>query len=455
VAFQYHREKEFKAEELDSQLQLVNTYILNELYVGHDVSEMRLSEMHPFSDLRISIISNSGVLVYDNTLDRLPGTNHLNRKEIAEAKNKGTGYAVRRHSESTGQTYFYSAKKGDDGSIVRTAVPYSISLGILLRADLGFIWVMGGITVVMCILGFFATRRVGLHISRLNKFARSAEKGERIFDTNPFPHDELGDISNNIVRLYARLQQAYADRDREHSAVLFQQQEKERIKKQLTNNISHELKTPVASIQVCLETLLAHKKLDEAKRQEFLTRCLDNTERLRRLLADVSVITRIDDGGEAINMEQVNIADVISEVVSDCEPMAESKGIAILNETDGPLYVKGNYNLLVSVFRNLIDNAIAYSGGSRVEIMRQYDDNSIVLTVSDNGIGVGQEHISRLFERFYRVDKGRSRAAGGTGLGLAIVKNAVLLHGGTITVRNRASGGLIFTLSFPSLITLN
>lgn len=121
--------------------------------------------------------------------------------------------------------------------------------------------VHGGVTVLMCIIGYFVTRRVGLHISRLRLFAEKAERGERIYDTEPFPHDELGDISNHIVRLYARLQQAITDRDREHRSALHEEQEKIRIKKQLTNNINHELKTPVAAMQVCLETLIDHPDL--------------------------------------------------------------------------------------------------------------------------------------------------------------------------------------------------
>lgn len=412
------------------------------------MEEIDLKNFHPFDDLRVSVIADNGDVVYDNTLDSIRRTNHLDRREIKDALRSNTGFAVRRHSESTGQTYFYSAMLGDDGRIVRTAVPYTVSLNTLLQADYGFIWIMGAITLIMCVLGYFATRRVGLHILRLKRFAESVEDGVIISDTEPFPHDELGDISNQIVRLYARLQQANSERDSEHRAALREQQEKERIKKQLTNNINHELKTPVASIQVCVETLLEHSDMSEEMRTTFLQRCMSNTERLRRLLSDVSLITRMDDGGDAIIKEPVNLTDIISEVVADRQPIAAAKGLTIINDIARRLEMNGNRSLLESIFNNLIDNAIAYSGGTRVNIRLISDtDTKITLSLSDNGCGIPAEHLPRIFERFYRIDKGRSRAAGGTGLGLAIVKNAVLLHGGSIMADCPKSGGLWFKIT--------
>ncbi|WP_304472148.1 cell wall metabolism sensor histidine kinase WalK, partial [uncultured Muribaculum sp.] len=393
--------------------------------------------------------SDKGHIIYDNTLDSLPKTNHLDRQEIRDAMLNGSGYAVRRHSESTGNYYFYSARKGDYGNIVRTAVPYSVSFSSLLRPDYGFLWIMGTITLVMCVLGYFATRRVGLHISRLNKFAENAENGARISDTEPFPHDELGEISNHIVRLYARLQQAVADRDSEHRAALHEQLEKERIKKQLTNNINHELKTPVASIRVSVETMLAHRNMSEEKQTLFLQRCLTNTERLQRLLTDVSLLTRMDDGSASILKEQVNLTDIINDVVEDRQIIAATKGITIENYISRNIVMSGNQSLLEAVFNNLVDNAIVYSGGTRIKIESiSIGNDKIVIALSDNGCGVPSEHLPRLFERFYRIDKGRSRAAGGTGLGLSIVKNAVILHGGDITAENQCSGGLLFKITF-------
>lgn len=446
VMFQYHREKDFKSEMLNARLQGINTEILSEMQHGDSVP----ATFPHVPNLRLTIVSPNGKVIYDNSLDTRRASNHLKRPEIAKAIRDGEGYTVRRHSESTGENYFYSATRDNNGYIVRTAVPYSLSLSELLSADMGFIWIMGGVTLIMCILGYFATRRVGLHIRRLNRFAEKAERGERIYDSAPFPNDELGSISNHIVKLYANLQQAISDRDKEHRNALHEQKEKERIKKQLTNNINHELKTPIASIQVCLEILMSHKELNEEKRQEFLERCMTNAERLKHLITDVSLITRMDDAPDSIKKEDLDLTDIISETISECEPIAEEKGIHIINGVACPLPMQGNQTMLTSVFRNLIDNAIAYSGGTRIDIRLVSDNNKkFIITVADNGSGVSSEHLPRLFERFYRIDKGRSRAAGGTGLGLSIVKNAVIIHSGTITVENQTTGGLIFTITFP------
>lgn len=450
IFFQYQREKEFKVAELNSQLQLLNRYIGNELKDGMEMDSIRLDNLCPDTKIRVTLIDSKGSAIYDNTLDHPPSGNHFNREEIAKARKKGEGYALRRHSESTGVNYFYSATDIGDGIIVRSAVPYTISLSQLLEADYHFLWIMGGIALVFCLIGFFSTRRVGQHIIRLRDFAETVENGEIISNSAPFPHDELGDISNNIVRLYARLQQALNDRDKQHTMALHQQQEKERIKKQLTNNINHELKTPVASIQVCLETLLAHENMNNDKRREFIERCLANTDRLRRLLTDVSLLTRMDEGGSFISMEPVNLTAIISDVVADCELSANERGMVIDNNIVPEIVIDGNTQFLESVFYNLIDNALAYSGGTCITLkVETLTDKKVVMTVSDNGCGVADEHLERLFERFYRIDKGRSRAMGGTGLGLSIVKNVILLHGGMIGVENHPTGGLTFTITFP------
>ncbi len=181
----------------------------------------------------------------------------------------------------------------------------------------------------------------------------------------------------------------------------------------------------------------------------FLQRCLTNTERLQRLLTDVSLLTRMDDGSASIIKEQVNLTDIINDVVEDRQIIAATKGMTIENYISRNIVMDGNPSLLEAVFNNLIDNAIVYSGGTKIKIeLIGMGSEKVVIALSDNGCGVLSEHLPRLFERFYRIDKGRSRAAGGTGLGLSIVKNAVVLHGGEITAENQNSGGLLFKMTF-------
>lgn len=444
IGFQYLREKQYKSDFLNAQLQMYNRNLLKVVEDGLSYEEYIAKNEKPFEDLRVSIISLSGAVIYDNMISLDSLDNHSHRPEIAAALNKGNGYHIGRQSTSDGRQYFYSATKGKR-AIIRTAIPYSSTLRELLRADWNFLGVMILISSAMTILAYLATRRVGKTIERLNRFADKAKKGEAFDEDEPFPNDELGSISNHIVQLYAQWQQTIKDRDIAHEATLREEQEKIRIKRQLTNNINHELKTPVASIQVCLETLLSGISLSEEKRQELIERCYTNNERLRRLLADVSLITRMEDGSALIGKEKVVINEIISEIADELEIMPKSERMTLHTDFSEQVVIDGNISLIGSIFRNLTENAIAYSEGKNIYIsLVANNEKECHIRFEDDGVGVEDKKLTRLFERFYRVDKGRSRQKGGTGLGLAIVKHAVLFHGGTITAGNRPDGGLRF-----------
>ena len=398
----------------------------------------------PFEDLRISIITQAGAVVFDNMLSLDSLDNHRLRPEVAGAMKKGSAYHIGRLSTSDGREYFYSATLGEQ-VLVRTAIPYSASLRELLKADWNFLSTMIAISLAMSILASFAVRRLGRHIERLNRFAAKAEKGEPFDEDELFPNDELGSISNHIIQLYAQLQQTIKDRDIAHETALREEQEKIRIKRQLTNNINHELKTPVASIQVCLETLLSGIHISEEKRQELIERCYTNNERLRKLLGEVSLITRMEDGGQLIGKEPVVINHIINEIADELEIMPDEERFTLHADFKEKVVVDGNLSLIASIFRNLTENAIAYSGGKNIYIsLVENNEKSCLIRFEDDGCGVEEKQLTRLFERFYRVDKGRSRQLGGTGLGLSIVKHAVQFHGGTVVASNRKGGGLQF-----------
>lgn len=186
VTFQYSREKRFKAERLDARLQLFNLRLLDALGEGTAPGAFLTGHPLPYGDLRVTVIDDDGRVLFDNSADSLPAANHLGRPEVTEAIAHGTGYTIHRHSESTDQYYFYSAMKGD-GIIVRSAVPYSVSLREVLAADWEFLWFMLGVTLLMSIAAYFTTRRLGHNITRLNEFAEHAERGERIDDKETFP----------------------------------------------------------------------------------------------------------------------------------------------------------------------------------------------------------------------------------------------------------------------------
>ncbi len=429
MVFQYGRERQFKSSLLNMQLQMYNTRIIDELRSGESIGRIVSRIDAPIEELRFTLIDKDGKVIYDNN-DRtpFPSTDHNGRPEVLMARQQGEGYATDRHSESDDIDYFYSAQLGDNGIVVRSAAPYTHSLDDFLAADRTLIWIMIGLTLIMSMIAYWATRKISMSIQRLNKFAERAERGERIYDDEAFPDDELGSIASHIVRLYAQ-------REARHREAIGQERDKVRIKKQLTNNINHELKTPVASILVSLDLLRDHPEMDEERKKEFVDRIYANASRLESLLKDVSTITRMDEGVEKISKEEFNLTKTVKEIVAEEQLRTAMKIVVDMPE----LTVKGNRSLLDSVFRNLIDNAIAYSGAGSLVIKADSHGN---FEISDDGCGIASEHLPHIFERFYRVDAGRSRNAGGTGLGLSIVKNAINLHGGEIRVVN--DNGLTF-----------
>ena len=454
IGFQYLREKQYKSDYLSLQLQLYNRHLLEAVEQDGEPHEAYIaSHQKPFDDLRISIITLSGKVVYDNMLPVDSLDNHRMRPEVADALKKGSGYHIGRQSTSDGLEYFYSATRGKE-LIARTAIPYSASLRELLQADWTFLGVMISISLAMSILAYFITRRLGKNMERLNRFAAKAEKGEAFDEEEPFPNDELGSISNHIVQLYGQWQQTIKDRDLAHEAALREEKEKIRIKRQLSNNINHELKTPVASIGVCLETLLSGINLSEEKRQELIGRCYTNNERLRKLLEEVSLITRMEDGSQLIGKEPIVINNIIHEIAEELEIMPAEERFFLHTNFNEQVIIEGNLSLIASIFRNLTENAIAYSNGKNIYIsLIENNKKWCKIRFEDDGCGVEEKQLSRLFERFYRVDKGRSRQMGGTGLGLAIVKHAVQFHGGNIAVTNRPNGGLRFEFSLKNMAT--
>ena len=558
IAYQYQREREYKVELLNTKLQDYNSRLYEQLSRQSPDSSIITGYInnHILEDLRVTLIDIDGSVLYDSYSNHNGQMeNHLDRPEVQKALKQGNGYDVRRTSETTGVPYFYSATRYKD-YIVRSALPYNVSLINNLKADPHYLWFTVIVTLLLMIIFYKFTNKLGTSINQLREFAMRADRNEPIEMAmqSAFPHNELGEISQHIIQIYKRLHETkealYIEREklithlqisheglgvftkdkkeilvnnlftqysnlisdsnletteevfaiselkeiihfinknqRQRSGgkdekrmsitinkngrtfivecIIFQDasfeisindvtQEEEQInlKRQLTQNIAHELKTPVSSIQGYLETIVSNENIPREKINVFLERCYAQSNRLSRLLRDISVLTRMDEAANMIDMERVDISLLVGNIINEVALELDEKHITVVNSLKKSIQIKGNYSLIYSIFRNLMDNAIAYAGTNiqiNINCFRE-DEGFYYFSFADTGVGVPPEHLNRLFERFYRVDKGRSRKLGGTGLGLAIVKNAVIIHGGSISAKNNQGGGLefVFTLA--------
>lgn len=387
--YEYKREHAFRVDILHSQLQLNNYHFL---------------EKRGEAGIRVTVIDTLGNVLSDTEeADVSRMGNHLQREEIQEALHHGSGYAIKRASETNGEKYFYSATyfkapsdspKGERAVIVRSSVPYSAELTSSLEHDYTFFFYTAGILVLIWVTMYFRRR---------------------------YEHSE---------------------------------QEKHRIKRQLTENAAHELKTPAATIEGYLETLVSNPSMPEDKRQAFLERCHAQSQRMSRLLTDMSTLSRLDATQEIVNRKlsnskSIDAALILRQIEDETASQFRERNIQLQMNVPEALPMRGDASLIYSLFRNIFSNALAYASEATYFRVEAEARHSALFTFSDNGPGVPSEHLPHIFERFYRIDKGRSRRLGGTGLGLAIVKNIALQYGGSVSAHQTPGGGLTIEIELP------
>lgn len=445
--FQYQRERKFKIEILHSRLQVANHQLMAAL--GHSLTDAEAVGQHlertHLAHLRTTIIRTDGTVLFDSEQrDVSQMGNHLVRHEVRQALEHGSGYEVKRVSESTHAQYLYSATLfPEQGIVIRTAMPYNAQTLVWLQTDKSYIYVALLLVALFGAVLYHYTWRIGRHVTCLRDFAQKAEMASTLqpFVGRELPHDELGDISHRIIGLYCKLRHAEATHTR--------------FKRQLTENVAHELKTPTASINGYLECILADPAMTPSTRHAFIERCYAQSKRMVNLLQDISTLTRLDQidqpGGTVLQRAEVDVAHTIHSVLDDVRLQLSKAGMEVRLHLPERMAIMGDATMIYGIFRNLIDNALCYATGATLLSVAAtpQPQGGYQFAVSDNGAGVGEEHLQRIFERFYRVDKGRSRKMGGTGLGLSIVKNAVLAHHGSICAQHTPGGGLtvVFTLA--------
>ena len=452
LVFQFNREQRYREDLLNAQLTILNYQLLDHYDGG--VVNVELWERSidlPIQQLQLAIFDSKGNVLYDNSeiehLDR-----PLEREELRMANESPDhrGFSVHNNDdEDDDEFYYYAALKEGDLYARTGALGHDVGISEFMQIDRSFIWYAIVIYIVVIIASWYVTSRIGRTVKRLSEFAQAAEKGEEIYDTKVFPRNELGMIAHNIVLIYVSWQRTLAERDRQAALAKKEEEEKAKLKRELTNNINHELKTPVSAISLELETILTHRdKLSDAQLNMLLSRCKANSDRLLNMIKDILALNRLEEGSDNIQRELLSLRDIVDEVTDNLLPKAEDAGIGFEINLPETMMMLGNAPLLESIFNNLVNNSILYSGGSTISIFLQEEtDSSYRIIICDDGIGVGEEHLEHLFDRFYRLETGRSRKKGGSGIGLAIVKSAANFHGGDITVRNLPTGGLEFTLT--------
>lgn len=410
--------------------------------------DRRLTRIARALGIRLTLIRKDGVVLFDSevprdSLGRLE--NHLLRPEVRRSMLGAVGMDKRR-SSSTGREYFYASRRVFaaaaaplDSGFVRGALSEEEAL-LLDTGVQSIIWWIGIATILaMVFVSFRLARRITAPVVAISTTARRITNGDISQRARIDSKDEIGDLGRSVNEMAGKLQS-----DIERLRKL------ERIRSEFLANVSHELRTPIFSIQGFLETLLDGALEDPRVNRDFIEKAHRHAIRLNTLLTDLIDISRIESGEMKMSLRYFPVEEFLGGVVEDLAPLAEKRGVTLTRHASVAqgLQIYGDRERLRQVMVNLVDNAVKYTGeGGSVRILASTDGERCTISVEDTGIGIEEEHLPRLFERFYRVNKDRSRDVGGTGLGLAIVKHIVEAHGGRISVQSSVGKGSVFSFT--------
>lgn len=349
--------------------------------------------------------------------------------------------------------FFYSAAHSHDNRVVvYTAMPYDASVALMTMPGSGLWIAFFIIGLIATVFALLTSLWVGKSIRMLRQIATRAAHDPQFIAPDHFPPDDLGDISRQIVHIFNERTRTQSQIVAKHRDALRAEEEKNRIKREMTSNINHELKTPICIVKGYLDTIAENPDMDNDSRDHFLEKARQNVDRLTTMIKDISMLTRFDDGAKKVITERIDMLQVALNVEYDLRDAGLLHNITPIRDIPPETYVRGNFALLVGMIHNLAKNAIAYSHGTQMTFRYDGVVNDIYhrFQFFDDGQGVPQETLPHLFDRFYCVDSGRSRKSAGTGLGLSIVQDTVHTLGGQITVRiHPVTGGLLFEFTLP------
>lgn len=408
-------------------------------------------------DYRVTWIAENGKVLYDNKADASKLGNHRNREEVDEALKSGYGESSR-YSSTLAQKRYYEAERLDDGSVIRLSVRQVSVFGMLLKFALPLVLIIILAVILAMFLAAHASRKITEPINNIDP----GRPAEYINDK------DYSEIRPLLIRIDRQQKQLKKDRaEIERTAM---------IRQEFTANVSHELKTPLHAISGYAE-LLENGMVREEDIRGFTGKIRTEAGRLTKLVEDIIDLTRLDSSGAEAVREQCDLSKIAENAADSLAPVAESAGVKISLRSDPEsVVIRGVPQQLYSIIYNLCDNAIKYNheGGSVDISLKQgapsafpdlgelldadeYDDSGLAFSerdvitqirVKDTGIGIPEESRDRIFERFYRVDKSRSKEVGGTGLGLSIVKHAAMIHDAALNVKSQPGEGSEFIVTF-------
>jgi two-component system phosphate regulon sensor histidine kinase PhoR len=410
------------------------------LALGEDVRPDRIRTLAQAAGGRITMVRSDGRVLADSEADASQMENHRTRPELIEAFHGRTGWSERR-SATIGVSFLYVAVPVSGGAI-RIAVPlteinrqiHQIRVKILASTAAAFLPAL--------LIAALAARVLSRRFAEITAHAAQLARGNFRARLREPASPEFRQLVKTLNETAENLQHTVEQLEHEHAEL----EKLERVRKDFVINVSHELRTPLASIQGYTETLLDGAIHDPEHNLRFLSIIRHNAERLARLTEDLLTLSRIEQKRQKFEFEVHLVNGLLQDALDLVRPMADKRQIGLeLEPAPEEVTAWCDREAVSQILSNLLDNAIKYTApGGKITVGAQTKDRSVEIFVRDTGIGIPAEDLPRLFERFYRVDKARSRELGGTGLGLSIVKHLVAAHHGITRVESRLNEGTTF-----------
>lgn len=371
-------------------------------------------------DLRLTLVASDGSVLYDNQADETSMQNHLDRPEIAAAFENGDGQVIRKSATLNKSTYYYAILL-KSGRVLRIARETNNVISMFLAAVPVMLVVMAILVCVTIIVTHYLTRNI---LKPIEQMANSLDD-----DTHIVAYREMRPFIDMIQKQHADIVKS------------------SQMRQEFTANVSHELKTPLTSISGYSE-LIETGMATEADVHHFATEIHKNSNRLLTLINDIIRLSELDVSEDAPLMEKIDLA-VIARTATDMLAINAEKNSVTLSYDGSHGYIYANKMMMEELVYNLTDNAIRYNNkNGSVDVTVKTVDDKVILRVKDTGIGIPKEHQERIFERFYRVDKSRSKSTGGTGLGLAIVKHIVARNNAQLNMDSEPGRGTDISVTF-------